>query len=99
MKPNVNIKSVLEQVSDKVFKAKSLTEAKQIIIDFINEKKIDGEDKKTILKNTEECKTLIKLQTYLTNSLLTYEGLGLGQLNKSAKQASIDKTKDEENGY
>lgn len=87
----MHLKSIFEQVSDKVFNARTLTEGQQIITEFVNSKKIDDNDKQTIIKNVNECKTLIKLQTYICNSLLTYEQLGLNQLNKSAKQAVTNK--------
>lgn len=93
MKPNPHLKSVLEEISEPVFKAKTLDEGKQIIIKYMDEKKINDDDKKTIIKNVNECKTLIKLQTYLCNSILQFEQLGLNQLNKSAKQAAVDDLK------
>lgn len=94
MKPtNLHLKSVLEAVSQPVFNAKTLDEGKRIITDYIEQKKINGEDKVTILKNVNECRTLVKLQTYLCNSLLTYEGMGTAQLNKSARKAAVEDSK------
>lgn len=93
MKPNPYFKSVLEEISQPVFKAKTLDEGKQIIIKCMNEKKINDDDKKTIIKNVNECKTLIKLQTYICNSILQFEQLGVNQLNKSARAAAAESLK------
>lgn len=84
-KPKPQIKSVLEPICSKVFEARSIDEAKQIIIDHLNDKSINEEDKNTILTNVSEIKTLTKLHYYICNSLLTYEGMGLNQLENGTK--------------
>lgn len=84
------LKSVLEQICSQVFQAKDLITAKGIIISFIEQTKIKDGDKEKIIKSTNECKTLVRLQTYAANSLLTYEGLGQNQINKSARKAVND---------
>jgi len=90
MKNKQFIKSVLSQVSESVFSAKTLKDGKDVIINFINQKNIDSVDKNTILKNVNECKTLIRLQTYICNSLLAFEGMGSNQFNKTARQAASE---------
>lgn len=90
MKNSKYIKSVLEEISKDVFSAKTLQIGKDVIINFINQKNIDLNDKNSILKNVNECKTLIRLQTYICNSLLAFEGMGSVQFNKTARQAAIE---------
>jgi hypothetical protein len=72
------IKSVLEEISTAVFSMRNLNEAKDYIINFINEKRINDKDKENIINATRDAKSLTSLQTYLCNALLKYEGLGVG---------------------
>jgi hypothetical protein len=54
------------------------TKAKTFIVEFVNEKNINDDDKKTILNNIENLKSIAQIQRYICNSLLQYEGLGVG---------------------
>ncbi len=75
----MKIKSIFEQISEKVFTMNDVNEAKAFIIDFVNEKKINEKDKQSIITNTLSAKSIQRLQTYLCNSLLKYEGMGVNQ--------------------
>ena len=79
------IKSIFEQISEQVFKMTNLNEAKQFVTSFVEEKKINEIDKKKILTEIQNAKTLVRFQTYICNSLLRYESLGMNQLNKKSK--------------
>lgn len=74
----VKIKSIFEQIAEQVFKMTDATKAKTFIIDFVNEKNINDDDKRTILNNIENLKSITQIQKYICNSLLQYEGLGVG---------------------
>ena len=74
----VQIKSIFEQIAEQVFKMTDATKAKTFIVEFINEKNINDEDKRTILNNVENLKSIAQIQRYICNSLLQYEGLGVG---------------------
>ena len=80
------IKSILEEISSKVFSMKNLDDAKKFIIVFVETKGINEKDKKSLLTETANAKSLTRLQTYLCNALLKYEGLGMAQLNKTDKE-------------
>jgi hypothetical protein len=80
----MKIKSIFEQISERVFTMRSLGEAQKFVIDFVNEKKINDKDKQSIILNTMNAKSLQRLQSYLCNSLLKYEGMGVNQMNKTA---------------
>lgn len=86
----MNIKSIFEQISEQVFVMRDLNEAKTFVNNFVQEKGINDKDKNAIVKAVNECKTLARLQTYICNSLLKYEGMGVSQLNKTAKQAAAE---------
>jgi len=86
----VHIKSILEQISSEVFVMRDLSKAKLFISEFVVNKGINDKDKQSILSATSECKTMIKLQTYLCNALLKYEGMSVAQLNKTAKQVASE---------
>lgn len=77
---NTQIKSVLEAISTAVFTTKwnSLDEAKQYVIDAMENKTIALNDYLAINKAVKEAPTMVKLQQYLCNSLLKYEGMGVG---------------------
>jgi F0F1-type ATP synthase delta subunit len=77
------IKSVLEQIAATVFTMTNVTDAKNYINEFINSKDINDKDKASIVKAVAEIKSMIKLQTYLCNALLKYEGMGMNQVNKA----------------
>ena len=74
----VKIKSIFEQIAEQVFKMTDATKAKTFIVDFVNEKNINDDDKRTILNNIENLKSIAQIQRYICNSLLQYEGLGVG---------------------
>jgi hypothetical protein len=80
IKDKVSIKSVLEKIVQKVWSEKNLDAAKKMIIDFVSQSQIKDEDKKKILNNIKPLTSKMKLDQYLANSLLGYEGHGLSQL-------------------
>ena len=84
------IKSIFEQISERVFVMKDLNEAKRFVTEFVSEKKINDTDKQSILYEVNNARTLAKFQTYICNSLLKYEGMGVSQMNKTAKQAAAE---------
>lgn len=74
---SVKIKSIFEAIALDVFAAKSLTVVQQSITEYVESKDIKEVDKKQILREVSSAKSLIKLQTYICNSLLKYEGMGV----------------------
>jgi hypothetical protein len=86
------IKSIFEQISEQVFAMNNLSQAQKFITDFVNEKKINDKDKQSILRETLNARSLVRLQTYICNSFLKYEGMGVNQMNKTAKEAAIADT-------
>ena len=73
------IKSIFEQIAEQVFNMNNPTQAKQFITEFVNGKDINEIDKKTIIQNVNECKHMHKIQSYICNSLLRYEGLSVNK--------------------
>ena len=71
------IESILVEVSTQVFNCTNLNEGKNIIISLLERKNINEVDKKIILHTLSNIKSLSKLQSYVCNSLLKYEGLGV----------------------
>jgi hypothetical protein len=86
----IQIKSIFEQISEKVFQMTSLTEAKEFTVNFVNDKSINDKDKQLILKAVNEAKSMTAFQRYICNSLLKYEGLGANQMQKTAKEAASE---------
>ena len=81
------IKSIFEQISIEVFKITDLGKAKEYVVNFVSTKQINDKDKQSILKETNNAKSLYKLQQYICNALLKYEGLSL---NKHTTEKAID---------
>tara|TARA_R110000796_G_scaffold227056_1_gene343568 strand:+ start:318 stop:542 length:225 start_codon:yes stop_codon:yes gene_type:complete len=73
----MKFKSTLKQITSEVFSATTLTEGKLIVNNHIGGTGIKDTDKKTILRNVNNINELGKLQYYICNSLLKFEGLGL----------------------
>jgi ferritin len=73
------IKSIFEQIASEVFNMKDVNTAKQFVTDFVTNKKIKDEDKKVIIDNVNNCKSISRIQTYICNSLLRYEGMSLNK--------------------
>jgi hypothetical protein len=85
MKPLV---STLDKIATQVFEAKTLDIAKKICIDYLQDSKIKESDRIKMISEIENIKYLPKIQMYIANALLKYEGLGVG--NKPTKE-SIEK--------
>lgn len=85
MKHNPHLKSIFAQISEKVFSMKSLDEAKQFVTSFVEGKDINENDKKSILKEVNDAKSLVRFQNYICNALLKFEGLGMNNFNKTPK--------------
>lgn len=74
---SVQIHSTLEQVSASIFQCKNVEEGKQELIEYIQGKGIKEMDKKKMIWDISQIKSVYKLQYYVCNSLLKYEGLSL----------------------
>lgn len=75
----VQIKSIFEQIASEVFNMRDVNQAKQFVTEFVNNKKIKDEDKKVIIDNVNACKNISRIQSYICNSLLRYEGMSLNK--------------------
>jgi hypothetical protein len=73
------IKSVFEQIANQIFTMKNVNKAKEFIVEFISSKGINDRDKKVIINNIEGIKNMMKLQMYICNSLLKYEGMSVNK--------------------
>jgi ferredoxin len=73
------IKSIFEQIAFEVFSIRDVNQAKQFITEFVSNKNIKDEDKKVIIDNVNACKSISRIQSYICNSLLRYEGMSLNK--------------------
>jgi hypothetical protein len=71
---------MFEQIATQVFMMKDVNAAKTFINEFVSDKDINEHDKKTILYNIKDIKNIVKLQTYICNSLLKYEGMSVNKV-------------------
>jgi hypothetical protein len=76
-----SIKSILERAAEKVFTAKSLEEAKTLFINEVSSSKINEGDKVRMVNTVLELESLTRVQSYLANALLKYEGHSLSKLD------------------
>jgi len=73
----MKLESTLTNIAEQVFSATSVEQAKIIALDFLKESKIKEEDRKKMIAEIETKKDLVKLQIYVANALLKFEGLSL----------------------
>jgi hypothetical protein len=71
---------MFEQIATQVFMMKDVNAAKTFINEFVSDKDINEHDKKAILYNIKDIKNIVKLQTYICNSLLKYEGMSVNKV-------------------
>lgn len=74
---SIQIKSIFQEITESVFKMSDLAQAKIYINEFVGSRSINERDKKSILLAVSESKSMFKLQNYLCNALLKYEGMSL----------------------
>jgi len=84
-----HLKSTLTQICEQVWASKTLEIGKKLILDHVESTDIKPEDKKRITRTVNECKTKYKLDYYLANSILMFEGMGL---NPKPKTSGIEVT-------
>ena len=77
MKAKVQIKSIFEQIAEKVFVMRNINDIKTFIKSFVEGKNINNVDKNIILNNVDKCKNVTAVQRYICNSLLKYEGMSV----------------------
>jgi hypothetical protein len=73
----MKLESKLTDVISHVYNAPTVFHAKSILIPFLQESKIKDTDKKKMIAQAEKISDLTRLQTYATNALLKFEGLGI----------------------
>lgn len=66
--------SVLNRVAQKVFKANTIDEARNLIRKCLEDSKINDEDKQTMLDEITQIHTLTEMHRYIANAILAYEG-------------------------
>lgn len=71
--------SMLREIINDVYTSKTLSEALQIVEKHLTnpESTVRESDRSMMLAKARTCPTLLRLQTYLTNSLLYFEKLGV----------------------
>ena len=77
MRAKVQIKSIFEQIAEKVFTMNNTNEIKTFVTEFVESKDINIVDKNTIIENVSKCKNVQSIQRYICNSLLQYEGMSV----------------------
>jgi hypothetical protein len=71
--------STLDKIATQVFEAKTLEQAKTICLDFLKDSQIKESDRLKMITEIEQMKYLHKVQLYIANALLKFEGLGVGK--------------------
>ena len=73
----MKIESKLTEVIAQAWAERDLTKAKTLVEDCIQNSRIKDIDKKRIIFTLSEIRSKTKLDFYLANSLLKYEGMSL----------------------
>lgn len=78
MKNNFKLQSTLLDVVKQVWNTVSLVEGKQTLMNYLNTtSKIKETDKQRMKDTINEIKNKSKLDSYLANAVLKYEGMGV----------------------
>ena len=83
-----SITSTLDSISEQVFNSKTATEAKDVIIKHLSDTRV--KDKEKMINELNNMKNLTQIWRYFSGALLKFEGLGMNQLQKTARQAAAD---------
>lgn len=73
----MSYESTLNQVAQIVWGMRSLEEAREAFITHVESTKIKDVDRLTMVNNVNGIRSKSKLDLYLANSLLKFEGLGV----------------------
>ena len=71
------IKSVLNGIITDIYSARTVDEAKELFIKFVDATNIKDSDKQKMLEEASKMTSLRKIQMYATNAMFKYEGLGI----------------------
>lgn len=71
------IKSVINGIITNIYSARTVSEAKQLFVEFVDATNIKDSDKQKMLTEVEKLTTLRSIQQYATNAMFKYEGLGI----------------------
>jgi hypothetical protein len=79
MAKHIKIESTLAKIANVVFETKDFKEAQQVALEHLEESTIKESDRLKMIQEIKNTKTLQRLQIYIANSLLKYEGLSLSK--------------------
>lgn len=71
------MKGILDKAMNDIYTATTLDECKALALNLVHQSKINDRDRNTMVRNINNSNTLIKLQTYLTNSYFVFNKMGL----------------------
>jgi hypothetical protein len=77
MKRKPKIQSTLTNVCSQIWEMNDVNSAKELLIDYVNGTKVKDEDKKRMAYDVSIITSKMKLDRYVANALLKYEGLGV----------------------
>jgi len=72
--------STLTNITEQVYRAASLNEAKTAMVDYLKTTRVKDADK--MIQTATKINNLPKLQEYFTNCLLRFEGLSVNSYQK-----------------
>lgn len=84
----MKIQSTLAQIAESVFTATDLETARNRFIIHVSETNV--KDKEKMIATVKELKSLHAVHKYTANALLKFEGLGMNNFEKTAKQAAAE---------
>lgn len=74
----IHFESTLASITEQVYGAKTATEAKTVMVDYLKGTKVKDRDK--MIETVSGLTNLVKIQQYFSNCLLKFEGLSLTQV-------------------
>lgn len=84
----MKFESTLSKIAESVFSATDLQTAKNRFIEHVSETKV--KDKEKMIATVKELTSLQAVHRYTANALLKFEGLGMNNFDKTARQAAAE---------
>ena len=76
----MHFQSTLSKITEQVFSATTAQEAKSVMLDYLQSTRV--KDRDLMISTVTKMNNLLKVQTYFTNCLLKFEGMGVGVSKK-----------------
>ena len=80
----MHFESTLSKITQEIYNAKTAQEAKAAMVTYLQSTRVKDRDR--MIETVQAMSSLIKIQTYFSNCLLKFEGMGTSFNNSKSKE-------------